>query len=640
MVRLCTFLFFGISLNASGQDELDSLTTRLSGASDSIRVELYLALANHHKLVTREYDSAIYYAEEAVELADGLHLLTLKCAALESNGNTLARVRNYDEAVPLLETAVQVCAACANQTVLASVYNALGYVYDRLDQHDAAIDYFLKSARQYESIGDMDGTAKAYMNTVSIFGQQEQTDKVKEYTGKVLTMLGQVVDDQIKANIYTASASQYAEIGVMEPAYLDSALSIADEGLAVARTNGFHTNVAQLFSVKSAIYFLRKDFGACISYCDSIFQYEDFAPAETLIQANLRYADGYAGLGQSEKGISYLDSAVILNEELGSGYYRMIIAESRYEAFKNTGQLRQALEALEQLRLAEDSLLALEKHEAINDLEKKYETEKKELQIANLTQQNEIQELQGRQQMLYFSVGIALLILLVLGIYFYYKQRLSKQREQTAIHRQQLLRSQINPHFIFNALASIRGFLFEEKNVKEAIRYLGKFARLMRTVLDLSAKEWVTLAEEIKALELYLEIQQLRFDQKFEFEVDIQPELDQNEIFVPPLLAQPFIENAIEHGFRGVEGGGKVIIKCLIEDDKLVFRIQDNGIGVDHMQVPKDHESRAIQIFRDRMELLGRQLKMKLSFDVSDLGAQGGKGTLVAYQLPLLKEVY
>lgn len=637
MVRLLVFLFLSQATTAFGQSDDNSYAGRRIG-SDSLKIEEYLRLADHHKLTTANYDSAIFYSDNAISLSRTLKLEGATCRALESKGNSMARMREFKEAISVLEEAVSICGSSNQLQTLANCYNALGYIYDRQDVHEKAIEYFLKSASLNEQMGSTDRLANAYMNVVSIFGQQERVDKVKEYTKKALDLVPKVADEATKANIYFASASQYTELGSKEPAYLDSALAIVESGLGLAYRHNFKVQLAKLFSVKSAIYFLRQDFRNCIRFSDSVMNYRDFATIETLILANIRYSNGYAGLGQAAKSFRYLDSAAVLNREINSTYYQMIIAESRYTAFKKTGQSEKALAALEELRGLEDDLFVIEKEEVIYELEQQYETEKKELQIVNLTQENEIQRLQGKQRLFYLTAGMLLLLLLTLTIYFYLKQRLNKQKEQTAIHRQQLLRSQINPHFIFNALSSIRGFLFDEKNVKEAIGYLGKFARLMRTVLEHSSKEWVTLEEELAALRLYLEIQQLRFGQKFEFELDIDPELDTNEIYVPPLLAQPFIENSIEHGFKNVEKGGRVQIKCESNGDKLIFRIQDNGIGIEHFKLEKDHESRALAIFKDRLELLSKKLSRKLDFTIEDLGKSGtGSGTLVAYQLPLLK---
>lgn len=640
MVRLFVFLLAGLTATAFGQSD-DDLYAGLLAGSDSLKMEACLRLADHHKLTTAHYDSAIFYADKALSLSRRLNLEGATCRALESKGNTLARRREFEEAIPVLEEAVSICSLSNELQTLANCYNALGYIYDRQDVHEKAIDYFLKAASLNEQLGNTDRLANAYMNMVSIFGQQERGDKVKEYTRKALDLVPDLADETTKANIYFASASQYTELGAKEPAYLDSALAIAESGLELAYRNDFKSQLPKLFNIKSAIYFIKEDFRNCIRFADSVMSYRDYAPLEVLILANIRYSNGYAGLGQAAKSFRYLDSAAMLNSEINSTYYQMIIAESRYTAFKKAGQSEQALAALEELRGLEDSLFVVEKEEVIYELEQKYETEKKELQIANLTQENEIQRLESRQRTLLFMAGMLLLLLLALTIYFYLKQRLNKQKEQTAIHRQQLLRSQINPHFMFNALSSIRGFLFEEKSVQQAIAYLGKFARLMRTVMELSSRESVTLAEEVQALELYLEIQQMRFGQKFEFELDIEKGLDMNEIYVPPLLAQPFVENAIEHGFRNVESGGKVVIRCGSENGKLVFTIQDNGIGIEHTVAHKDHDSRALQIFRDRLDLLGRKLRTEFEFEVEDLGSRAGeRGTRVAYQLPLLKHAF
>ncbi len=637
MLRLFLFAFLIISLPAIGQP--DTLYSRLNGYTNDEKLDVYLQLADYHRLTTADYDSAIFYADKAIFLSSQQKLPSVRCRALELKGNALARMRNYSEAITTLEESLPICESVQALQNLADAYNALGYIYDKQDVHEKSIEYFLQSVTFNEKLGNIDRLAQSYMNVVSVFGQQEQPEKVKEYARKALDLVDGISDPNIRVNVLTSGASQFAEIGATEDAYLDSALYLIEMALPLSYANDFKSKLSQLYNVKSAVFYVRGDYAKCLQFCDSIMKYKAFADTETLILANIRYSDGYLGLGMTTKGLSYLDSAELLNREIGSQFYQMIIAESKYTAYKETGNFKLAMEALEELRATEDSLLRIETAEVVNELEQKYETEKQALQINGLTQQNEILALQSREQLGILLGSIVIILLLFATVFFYQKQRLNKQKEQTAIHRQQLLRSQINPHFIFNALSSIRGFLFDERNVKDAINYLGKFAKLMRTVLDLSSKEWVTLEEELQALKLYLEIQQTRFSQKFQFEIDIEKGLKMDEIFVPPLLAQPFIENAIEHGFKNVASGGMVQISCSSEGGKLLFKIQDNGIGIDHVSGPKDHESKAIQIFKDRIELLGKKLKTKMVYTVEDLGRNGlGKGTLVVYQLPLVKD--
>ncbi len=113
--------------------------------------------------------------------------------------------------------------------------------------------------------------------------------------------------------------------------------------------------------------------------------------------------------------------------------------------------------------------------------------------------------------------------------------------------KQRLLRSQMNPHFIFNSLSGIQNFIVTEKSTKASI-YLSKFATLVRNILDSSVKEYVTLEKEIATIENYLELQKVRYAGKFEFSIKTDDAIDPESTMIPPMLAQPFIENAIEHG--------------------------------------------------------------------------------------------
>ncbi len=306
--------------------------------------------------------------------------------------------------------------------------------------------------------------------------------------------------------------------------------------------------------------------------------------------------------------------------------------------YEKLGKYERALRYQQKFHEVYEAFIDENQSKRINELEAKFETERRETEITLLRSEAALKEsADAKKNWVIISVS-ALAVFLVVAGWLFYQRRLSQERERSAIHKQQLLRSQINPHFIFNSLSSIRGFLFEGNDTKPAINYLGKFAKLMRMVLELSSKEWVSLAEEMKALELYLEIQQIRFNKAFDFQLSIDKSIDPNTIMVPPLTAQPFIENAIEHGLKGMDKNGRVEIACLKEHGKLVFKIQDNGIGIDHVEPRKNHQSRAIQIFKERMGIIGHRMKTSFSFNISDIGNDAGAhGTLVTYELPILK---
>ena len=199
---------------------------------------------------------------------------------------------------------------------------------------------------------------------------------------------------------------------------------------------------------------------------------------------------------------------------------------------------------------------------------------------------------------------ILLEMLLALGLmYAIYNYRIShyklKMRELSL--QQQLLRSQMNPHFVFNALIAIQSFIFKNEP-KEAGKYLSKFAKLMRLFLQNTRQEFITLSEEMETIEHYLALQSLRFEGCFTSVVTNTCAIAPEELKLPPMMAQPFIENAIEHGFKGIIYPGVISISYALEGNTLEIIIRDNGIGINHSQKEDHHKSLATLITRDRLK--------------------------------------
>ncbi|HYG40110.1 MAG TPA: histidine kinase, partial [Cytophagales bacterium] len=173
---------------------------------------------------------------------------------------------------------------------------------------------------------------------------------------------------------------------------------------------------------------------------------------------------------------------------------------------------------------------------------------------------------------------------------------------------QKLLRSQMNPHFIFNSLTSIQNYIYKEKP-ELAASYLGKFAKLMRLILENSRQEYIPFSKEIETLQLYLELQKVRFADKFDFQIVIDPLIDQDEVSIPPMFAQPFIENSLEHGIVHKSEQGQIKISFSLQDDYILFEVEDNGIGrAKAAQINKalktGHHSYATTITEERLALI------------------------------------
>jgi tetratricopeptide (TPR) repeat protein len=201
-------------------------------------------------------------------------------------------------------------------------------------------------------------------------------------------------------------------------------------------------------------------------------------------------------------------------------------------------------------------------------------------------------------------IGLSgLLLLLVLGGFFYYRNNKQKQAitvlEKDQI-KQKLLVSQMNPHFIFNSIENIQGLIYDKKD-DEAVNYLDKFSALTRQILENSNENYISLSEEVAMITNYMAIQQLLYSNKFDYTISVDDSIDGETIFLPPMLTQPFIENAIKHGLSNTKQNGIIDINFYLTEGKLFFEVSDNGKGFDNIKTNSNHKSLAMTITRERL---------------------------------------
>ncbi|MEM6347075.1 MAG: two-component regulator propeller domain-containing protein [Bacteroidota bacterium] len=235
-------------------------------------------------------------------------------------------------------------------------------------------------------------------------------------------------------------------------------------------------------------------------------------------------------------------------------------------------------------------------------------------------------------------------------IYSVYASRRAQQREKQRIRNQadklalehQALYAMMNPHFTFNALQSIQ-FFIHRQDKKAANKFLSSFAKLVRKNLESTQSDTITLGEEVERLKLYLSLEKMRFPEKFDYEVVVEPGLDLSDTEIPPMLLQPFVENSIKHGIMSLESDGQISVIIESEgEDHLRVRIEDNGIGIEESKKrkanrPKDHVSKGMQITRDRLALFARMTGKEYSVDINEIKTESEvvEGTRVDMILPL-----
>jgi ligand-binding sensor domain-containing protein len=230
-------------------------------------------------------------------------------------------------------------------------------------------------------------------------------------------------------------------------------------------------------------------------------------------------------------------------------------------------------------------------------------------------------------------VSTAILIITSIAIYIINKSKKEHLLQQKSIKNEMsALRAQMNPHFIFNSLNALHSYILQEKS-DEASSYLTSFAKLLRYILAYSRKELIPIEDELKALKLYLKLEAARLEHKFDYEFDIDTEIDTHEIMIPPLIIQPFAENAIWHGIRNINYQGIISITIQQTNEVLSITITDNGIGREKASLHKNEFKKdhfGVSIANERVKLLHPQNAIHVT-DLNTIDPKGTKVTILLY---------
>jgi sensor histidine kinase YesM len=225
--------------------------------------------------------------------------------------------------------------------------------------------------------------------------------------------------------------------------------------------------------------------------------------------------------------------------------------------------------------------------------------------------------------------------LALIGLTFFIRQQSLKNKQRILETEQRLNRARMNPHFFFNALSSLQSYALDGNDGKSIASNLSKFSHIMRETLESTYKEYVTIEQESDFLREYLELQKIRFPQKFSYTINIAPAIEPDDTLLPAMILQPFAENSIEHGFTGINYPGELTITFDKKEKDLHISIVDNGKGlVNTAKETSEHISRASQIIKDRIYLLNVKLKTKAAFTIDN--NKNEKGVTVLIRLPLL----
>ena len=324
-------------------------------------------------------------------------------------------------------------------------------------------------------------------------------------------------------------------------------------------------------------------------------------------------SESYLKLGNEQKALQTYEQYVALLNRL---------YQQKEEEFSSVSKLNK------QVSESQWRIDFLEKNKEIYDAELLVLEKERQLQQENI-------RFQRWSIITLIATAMLLIILLIVGL-----KRYRLQQKHNLFLDLKSLRTQMNPHFIFNALNSVNGFIARNDELN-ANKYLVRFSKLMRSILDNSESDFIPLNKEIELLELYLQLEHSRFANKFDYSFDVDTNIDIHKYQIPPMLIQPYIENAIWHGLRYKEAGGLLSVNISLKHEMLAITVQDNGIGrKKSMELKSENQkkmkSRGIKNTQKRLEILGKIYKKEIELKIGDV-EQNGEGTRVEILIPKLE---
>jgi two-component system, LytTR family, sensor kinase len=377
-----------------------------------------------------------------------------------------------------------------------------------------------------------------------------------------------------------------------------------------------------------------------------------------ICQVEMNIGVCYTNLKNNKTGIEFLKKSVLHSKESQNNETLLDTYKNLQAAFYNEKQSENAYLTLLEYSNLKDTITTAEKEKSIVDINVKYETEKKEAAIKQLEQQNQITTLQSKQKSIILYSVIGLVITLALLSYFLFSRYKTKKQNEllkTKLEDAELLliekqkaseseikaiKSQMNPHFFYNALNSIQGFIYSGEKEKAA-QSLGLFSDLSRSVLESSRNTEISLHDEIELLTNYLKLETMRLP-KIKYTITASESINLHDTYLPAMILQPLVENGIKHGLANKQGEGLLSINFEEENNKLVIVIEDDGIGRNAAaeigkRMIKKSASFSTDANMSRIELLNANKKEKITQEISDKKDASGNatGTIVKLVIPI-----
>lgn len=451
------------------------------------------------------------------------------------------------------------------------------------------------------------------------------------YLEKTIVLAKKLQDTDRLISAYSNLSLVYTDTGK-----LDKALSFIRKAEELAMISS-KENLPMVYNYYTSVYYEKKDWNKALFYFEKEFEADpELNSVDKALNLSLIYLE-LQKIDLANPYIEFLEKEYLANRL--SEYNRIQTLERLVRFYTEIKDFKKVAFYFNLYGKELDEVTKSEQLATTEDFIKKYDLKAKEDQIEKLNQKNKTAETKINQQKFRNSI-ILLLFLLVIAfsilLYFQQRNKKLKAEKQLLIMEDTLLRSQMEPHFVFNALSSLQSLIYENKN-QLAVKYLSKFAQLLRLSLEHSRMKFVPFKREIESIENYLELQKMRFSATFKYQI-VGNLKNVEKYEIPPLMIQPFVENAIYHGFNGIDYEGQLKITFEKHPDYICFTIEDNGVGLEKSKnnSNKTKTSLSTTMTVERLHTL-YETKNKINFlEIKNNHGQKS-GTAVILRLPFIK---
>ncbi len=489
-----------------------------------------------------------------------------------------------------------------------AVYEGLGDVFFSSEKHEQALSEFRTALNLNERISNLSKRTSLNSKIASSLDALGRAGEAEGYLNRSIQSAEAesprkaVIQNQKAADFYSKNNSLDKEVQLrkktletLEDEALDEVV-IEEDVSPAAKTEKITKSRAKL-DLGNAYLKQNKLNEAIPLLEESAADAEKDADLETQKEAVEKLSEAYVSLGDDNKALTNYKKYVSLVDVL----YK-----------QKEKEISDAINLNRSLSEKQNRITSLEKDRALSDSKLQLYQAENQLTIEN----------DRRQKLTIYGLLIGLVLLL---LSLFWMMRSNRQRKlANNLLALKSLRTQMNPHFIFNALNSVNSFI-AQNDERSANRYLSEFSTLMRSVLINSEEDFIPLEKEIELLELYLKLEHSRFQDKFDYELIVDNEIDQEQFQIPPMLLQPYVENAVWHGLRYKEEKGFLKVALSKKDEEIIsIEISDNGIGrrkskelkTEHQ---KKQQSKGMQNIKQRIKILNEMYKDKVDVFIEDL---------------------